>query len=237
MEFWIPAMRAAFGLLLIPILAHAQGSDTPSLCTDRPTRSTLPCVVPEGMFQYEADIGNWTPGTTLYGNPTIKYGLGHGIDLEASLAPLETVGKHTGIGDLYIRAKYAVVNESSFQITLSPYIKLPTAASGIGNGFIEGGLIMPVSFNLPGSFTLLFDPEVDVYHTGASIQGLVNLSRPITDTVTAYIEYWQQGNERSIDFAISWLLLPNLQLDVGVNIGASPTTPHEQIYFGVSQRF
>ena len=35
---------------------------------------------------------------------------------------------------------------------LSPYIKLPTALAGIGNGAVEGGLIAPININLPASF-------------------------------------------------------------------------------------
>jgi hypothetical protein len=34
-----------------------------------------------------------------------------------------------------------------------PYIKLPTAQSGLGNGRVEGGLILPLSFSAPGGFT------------------------------------------------------------------------------------
>jgi hypothetical protein len=30
-----------------------------------------------------------------------------------------------------------------------PYIKLPTAQSGLGNGRVEGGLILPLSFSAP----------------------------------------------------------------------------------------
>jgi len=33
-----------------------------------------------------------------------------------------------------------------------PYLKFPTARSRLGNGKVEGGIILPVSVKLPGGF-------------------------------------------------------------------------------------
>jgi len=75
-----------------------------------------------------------------------------------------------------------------------PYIKLPTAQSGLGNGRVEGGLILPLSFSAPGGFTVIVMPEGDFlkntaaggYH--AAFDFLVNVSHPLDKRWTFYSE-------------------------------------------------
>ena len=243
-----------------------------SFCTDRPTKSNLPCTVDAGTFQYESDLFNWayshsdgvTVNTYLFTNPTLKLGLTNRVDLELNMAPVETVTtksalgrqSQTGVGDLFVRAKVNLVGPEGgdFQAAIIPYVKIPTADPGIGNKAVEGGMIVPISFALPLDFTLLFDPEIDILRNGgndgrhANFQNLVNLSRALSSTVTGYIELWGQADDdpgnatkqASLDVAVSWVAwsnLPNLQLDVGSNIGLTSATPKIQVYIGISQRF
>jgi hypothetical protein len=241
-------------------------------CTDRPTKSNLPCTVDAGHFQYEADVVNWsyisTDGVTvkdyLIYNPTFKLGLTNTIDLELNFDPIETVsaedapGKQrlSGIGDLFVRTKVNLVGPEGgdFQATILPYVKVPTAKPGIGNKAVEGGVIAPILFALPQDFTLLFDPEVDILRNAANVgrhanfQDLANLSHALSSNVTGYIEIWGQVNndptgttkKASLDLALSWVAwsdLPNLQFDIGTNIGLTSVTPRIQAYVGISQRF
>jgi hypothetical protein len=241
-------------------------------CTDRPTKSNLPCTVDAGHFQYEADVVNWsyisTDGVTvkdyLIYNPTFKLGLTNTIDLELNFDPIETVsaedapGKQrlSGIGDLFVRTKVNLVGPEGgdFQATILPYVKVPTAKPGIGNKAVEGGVIAPILFALPQDFTLLFDPEVDILRNAANVgrhanfQDLANLSHALSSNVTGYIEIWGQENndpagttkKASLDLALSWVAwsdLPNLQFDIGTNIGLTSVTPRIQAYVGISQRF
>ena len=67
-----------------------------------------------------------------------------------------------------------------------PYVEFPTARSGLGNGKVEGGIILPISFSVSGDFTILVMPEGDflkntvgsAYH--AAFDFLVNVSHPST---------------------------------------------------------
>lgn len=243
-----------------------------AFCTDRPPKANLPCTVDAGHFQYESDILNFTNSTTggvtvntwLFTNPTVKLGLTNRIDLELNMATVETVttrsasGKQslTGIGDLFVRTKVnlAGAEGGDFQAAIIPYVKILTARPGIGNGAVEGGLIVPVSFVLPWDFTLLFDPEIDVLRNAAdngrhaNFQMLGNLSHALSSSVTGYVELWgQAGNDpasptkqASLDLSVSWIAwpnLPNLQFDTGANIGLTSATPRIQAYIGISQRF
>jgi hypothetical protein len=77
---------------------------------------------------------------------------------------------------------------------------------------------------------------------------LANLSRALSSSVTGYVELWGQVDDdptattrqSSLDVAVSWVAwdqLPNLQLDLGANIGLTSATPKLQAYTGISQRF
>jgi hypothetical protein len=73
----------------------------------------------------------------------------------------------------------------------------------------------------------------------------VNLSREVIKNVTAYVELWsdynadptQKATLMSFDTAVAWVVVPNVQLDVGANFGLTSATPAVQVYAGLSQRF
>jgi hypothetical protein len=158
-----------------------------------------------------------------------------------------------GIGDSYLRSKINLWGNDGGDTAAAiiPYVKAPSAPIGIGNGAVEGGLIGPVAFSLPNSFTLLLVPEIDVlkdslssdYHGNYVFD--VNLSREVVKNVTAYVELWSDYNAdptakatlMSFDTALSWVFLPNTQIDVGANFGLTSATPAVQVYAGLSQRF
>ena len=242
-----------------------------SLCTDRPTKSTGPCTVDAGHIQVESDIfnatfqrtGGVTTDTYLFTNPTVKLGLLNTLDAEVNIAPVETVRTHgggadgalTGIGDLFARLKWNLIGEDGgdVSIALAPYVKLPTARHGIGDGAVEEGLILPVQVTLPAGWSLTVDPEVDALkdQTGngrhLNYSGLVSFSHAVSKTLTGSAEIWTDVNQDpsgtvrqySVDLGLSWIpqKAPNLQFDGGVNIGLNDATPGAQVYLGVSRRF
>ena len=182
-----------------------------AFCTDRPPKANLPCTVDAGHWQYESDLLNWTyvhgggvtVNTLLFTNPTVKLGLTNRVDLELNIAPIETVTTKsaaakqslTGVGDLFVRVKVnlAGAEGGDFQAAIIPYVKLPTARAGIGDGAVEGGAIVPISFALPLDFTLLFDPEIDVLRNATkpgqhgNFQTLANLSHALPEIGRAHV--------------------------------------------------
>src|ERR1035441_8067099 len=109
-------------------------------------------------------------------------------------------------------------------VALLPYIKLPTAQSGLGNGKGEGGLILPISFGAPGGFTVIVMPEGDYlknaadsgYH--AALDFLINVSHPLDKRWIFYTEAFTtqsfHAGDRPIytlDEEFTYALTPNLQ--------------------------
>ncbi len=200
--------------------------------------------------------------TLLYTNPTAKIGIGTHTDLEINLAPHETVRSRDasggvatlgGVGDLYLRLKQRLTADSArTQVSVIPYVKAPTARAGIGNREWEGGTIVAANVPLPEGFTLTVGPEVDILADGdrsgrhhASLTMLANLSHPVGRKVTMYGELWTAQNldpaghvhQYSLDLAVTYLISPSWQIDVGGNAGLNTATPGAQLYLGLSTRF
>jgi hypothetical protein len=261
-------------LILTSVSASAQEgaggqSDLPAICTDRPTKSNFACTVEAGHFQHETDLFNVTrvrdgagsSDTWLILNPTLKYGIAPGIDIEANFSPsvivrsqgASGVSEIAGPGDLTLRLKYQIADwdGSRLQAALLPYIKAPTARRGIGNGAWEGGMLMPVNYKLTDSITLTTVPELDILKNGLddgrhlSTSQLVNIGFALPAGFTLYAELWSAWNfdpagtirQYSADAALAYAVNPYFQIDVGLNVGLSAATPDLQGYIGLAQKF
>jgi hypothetical protein len=243
-------------------------ADLRSFNTDRPPKANSPYTVDAGRFQYETDIAVYSYGNTdgvvthdwIVVDPTLKLGLTNTIDAELQITPYESVVTRTGssttsvsgVGDTVARLKINVLGDDHGAVAaaLLPYVKLPTAKSGLGNRSVEGGLILPISFSAPGGFTVIVMPEGDYLKntTGSGYHGafdfLINVSHPLDERWTLYSEVFttqsfhaQYQPIYTLDEALTCALTPNLQLDFGGNFGLNGVTPRAQFYAGLSQRF
>jgi hypothetical protein len=156
------------------------------------------------------------------------------------------------LGDTFARLKINVVgdDQGAVAVALLPYIKLPTAQSGLGNGKLEGGLILPISLSAPGGFTVIVMPEGDDLKNSAgpgyhgALDFLVNVSHPFDKRWTFYSEIFTtqsfQAQAKPIytqDDALTCALTANLQLDFGGNFSLNGVALRAQLYAGLSQRF
>jgi hypothetical protein len=255
--------------ILIGLSSNAFAADEQPICPDRPSKSTGPCTVPEGKWQIETGLIDWSrdssdgvrTDTVVWGNTAIKYGVSGNMDVELWATPLETLSIHGGgahehhssFGDTLVRVKYELTPDSApVQVALDPFVKLPTANHQLGNGKVEGGLLVPVqvSFGKSG-LALSLDPELDVladqgrHGRHVAMQQVINLGGSLSDRINVSAELWGQwdwdpaGTQKqySADVAFAYLPNKNLQLDTGANFGLNRNTPDIELYAGVSTRF
>lgn len=156
-----------------------------------------------------------------------------------------------GFGDVITRLKVNLFgNDGGDALAVMPYVKIPTNSRGVGNNQVEGGLIVPFSTSLPSDFTLTVQAEADAFANvrdngkHANLAGIINVGHAITDSITAYGELFADvstenhtGSFYTFDLAAAWVVIPNLQLDAGVNLGLNAAAPDVQAYIGVSKRF
>ncbi len=258
------------GLACALLAGPAAASDAPSeepICADRPAKGNSTCTVPVGMLQLEigaADRSLAKSGDTriellTIGSSFVKVGLSDRSDLEVGFTPFArlTVEQGTaydraaGFGDVVVRYKHRLTTDgANVEIALIPFAKLPTAAGELGNGKVEGGLAVPVGFDL-GALTVTLGPEVDVlanldgHGHHAAVANLLNVGIPLADGLTLAAELWANVNfapaetvkQASADLAVAYLLSNDVQLDAGANFGLTRDTPDTEFYAGVSVRF
>lgn len=259
----------AFAACVVGLIGPMRALADDAICTDRPTKSTGTCAAPEGHFQVETDLFDETydrtdgvvTTTQIFASPTLKYGVTKTLDLELNFTPYErqsvrdngVTSTAAGFGDLYFKAKLDLLPGKTFDIGLAPYVKAPTASHNVGNGAVEGGLIVPMVYNLPDSWSVTIDPEIDALENDsgaghhANAAGLVSVGKAVGGGVTLSGELWSDVNwdpggrttQVSFDVGAAWIpgQHSDIQLDGGLNFGLNRQTPDVQGYVGLSKRF
>jgi hypothetical protein len=256
---------------LIPalLIAAAATAATPDfvICADRPAKANGVCTVPTAHWQLEASAIDWSRTTdgggsrtdaTSIGASTVKLGLSDRSDIEVGWTPYVLVRSRdaassvSGVGDVVVRYKHRLAPaDGPVQLGLLPFVKLPTADRAIGNGQVEGGLAVPISFALAPAVSLTLGPELDLlsdadrhgYHPG--IANVVNLGISAGPRLTLTAELWNSLNfepagtvrQWSADAAIAYAAGKRVQLDGGANFGLNRATPDVELYAGVSLLF
>ncbi len=148
--------------------------------TDRPDVTESPYTVDAGHFQYETDLVNFVreqsetrdTRTVLINHANIKIGITgstgvqigfetYGIEKETDPASGSTMTSR-GFGDVSLRIKQNLIgnDRGDFVMAVLPYIKFPTSAYE-EESRLEGGLIVPMLYQLPGEWKLGFQVELD----------------------------------------------------------------------------
>ena len=262
------ALALAGFVVLCALPAGAE--DLKPLCSDRPGKGTGACTVEDGHWQVE--LGLWdgtfqhragvTTDVTSAANPAVKYGISDSVDIEASMAFYQSVRIHdasgaetdSGVGDLILRAKWnpnGGGEEEAFTWILDPFVKLPTASRGLGNGQVEAGLLVPMAYELGDSWALDSTPEADFLLNGtgsgyhAAIVDVIGIGRDIPGGFNLGVEIWTSQNfdpagtvsQYSFGPELAWQPNPNNQFDGGFAVGLNRQTPDLELYVGFSRRF
>ncbi|HSP50836.1 MAG TPA: transporter [Pseudolabrys sp.] len=247
------------------------------LSTDRPGKSHSAITVDAGHFQIESDFLNYTYDphgngditTRAYsiGTPILKLGVTNWMDVELGLVLFNSlhqsfqsspgnsnwdVSAH-GFGDTLLGTKInAFGNDGGDQsLAFLPFIKIPTASPGLGNGHVEFTLNVPYTIALSNPWSLTLEPNIGVLRNidNTDYRGdygfIANLNRPIlVKGLTAAVEVAvdassenKAGTKLSFDPSLQYLVNKNLQLDVGVYFGLNRATPRYNPYIGVSYRY
>lgn len=258
--------RLAAALVLLAAIP-ANAADLDPICPDRPGKGTSPCTLARGHAQVE--LGLFDESTQRRDGVTIdtgnagallgKFGISDRIDVEAGMALRQFQRVHdragtvstSGAGDLFLRAKYnPLVSDGPFALVIGPTLKLPTAPGPLGNGAVEGGLVLPMSYDLGNNWSLAMTPEADALLNAsgnghhANLVDVAGIGRSF-GKLTLGAEVWTAQNldpagtvsQYSADVDAAWLIGNDTQLDGGANIGLNRATPDLELYVGVSERF
>jgi hypothetical protein len=252
--------------------APLRAAELRDMSTDRPDKTESAYTVDAGHFQLEMDIANYTrtrindgtenTKTESYGVApfNFKYGLTDSIDLQVLVDTFTTqrttdyvAGTRStisGFGDITVRTKFNVWGNDGGQTALAvmPFIKLPTAANGLGNGKVEGGVIVPLAVELPHGFGLGLMTEVDLVHNGVDYRpefiNSVTVGTDLTEKLGMYVEFFTARStgagaawSNTADVGFTYALTDNIQLDAGVNLGVTQAADDVNTFVGISFRW
>jgi hypothetical protein len=244
-------------LLLLACCSPLAAQDLRPLSTDRPDTTESAYTVDAGHFQFEMEAVAWTrdgdDDSVSLGELNAKYGLNASTDLQVVIPfyTHEDSGAE-GFGDIEVRLKYNLWGNDSegTAFALMPYLKLPTANSDLGNGKLEGGIIVPFSFDGPGEWGCAVMTQLDFAEDGdgsgyhAVSVNSATASHAITDEMAAFFELVgifsadsDDHTEAYFNTGCTYALDDTTQLDGGVRLGLTDASADVTPFLGVSKKF
>jgi hypothetical protein len=244
------------------------------MSTDRPDKTESPFTVDAGHFQIESDLVTFehdhdtSGGGSLHGDSwsfatlNLKAGLCNFSDFQVILFPYSrvrtddriagTIGHQSGFGDVLTRLKVNFWGNDGGPSAggIMPYVKWPTSQDNLGNRAIEGGVILPISLELPAGFSAGAMSEFDWIQDSTSSDyhpefvNTITLGHKIVGELDGYIEFFSLiSAERgakwigTVDVGLTYALTPDMQLDAGVNFGVTKSAADIAPFVGFSVRF
>jgi Putative MetA-pathway of phenol degradation len=237
-----------------------------SLNTDRPTKAPNPYPIDAGHFLMEMDVVNYSINTltssnakqeTIYFlNSTLKLGILDWAEIQFSpptftLQNSAGIGQSSGLGDYIFRTKlnFLGLHGEPLSLALMPYLKVPNRLSPFSNSMTEGGLTIPGAITLSPLWSMGFmldwdlksNTDNNLYHHEA--QGSIYAGYKWTDSFSSYLEYYAQKNFQdftpwvfTLDTGVLYKPTPDIQFDIGINIGLTSSAPALNPFLGFSFR-
>lgn len=194
-------------------------------------------------------------------NTNFKVGLTNSVDLQVVFALNEkrdesvtgqaAVSK-SGFSDTVVRLKWNLIGNDGgdFSIALMPTFKIPTNTGGWDNKVVESALIIPIGLNLPNDwglgYMMVFSHDRNENDSGFHTEFVssVTMSHDIIGDLGGYIEFYSESsNEDSVewiatgDMGLTYGLTPDIQFDIGANIGLTDAADDFETFIGASARF
>ncbi len=224
------------------IKAQDKGSE---LITDRPDQTESSAVVPRKLLQIETGflMENNETGLTkeksfAYNTTLLRYGLFENMELRLGLEYLGGKNKIqdpdssqsiSGLSPLYAGFKVKIAEEDKWkpEVALLGRLVLPfTADKDFRPAYTAANIRIAFSHTLSDRFSLGYNlgAEWDGETTIPDYFYSISLGGGITDKLSMFIEGYgwfpEKGNaEHLLDTGLTYLLLPNFQLDVPGGIG------------------
>lgn len=238
--------------------------------SDRPDQTESPFTVDAGHVQFEMDFATFTQdradGSRARTWNVAPFNVRVGLlnDLELSLVfdsylhvrtedrAAHTATTQSGVGNFTARLKLNLWGNDGGKtaFALLPYIKFPTSSHGLGNRAVEGGLLLPLSIELPRGFgvsletgaSFIQNDDSRAYH--AEIVNSISIDHAIVGKLSGYVEFYssvstqrQQPWVGTVDVGLQFAVTDSVQLDCGCNFGVSKGADDVNPFAGITVRF
>lgn len=234
--------------------------------TDRPDVTESAITVDAGHFQLETDFVKWVKEqseekqthTLLINQMNLKIGITantaiqlgyqtYGIEKKKEIdSGIKEISQ--GHGDLTFRIKQNLIgnDKGNFALAILPYVKFPISKYE-DDSRLEAGIIVPMSYKLPGDWKLGFQVELDrlkdqdqqAMHTEFLQTTTISHSiiKSIDGIAETYYTYDFKAHQFSnfINAAIQIEVVKDFKLDAGLNYGLQHSADRHY-FLGASYR-
>jgi hypothetical protein len=192
----------------------------------------------------------------------LKVGLTRNLDVEVVLEPYDDVriterpaGEirgARGFGAVTARAKVNFWGNDGGASALGaiPYVRWPSGLDRPGGKTLEGGMLIPLALKLPRGWSAGAMTGLDIRQgeTGggrhASFINSITFGHALRGDWGGYAEFYTEvsaaggsGWVGTADFGVTYALRANLQIDAGMNIGATRAADSLNLFTGLAWRF
>jgi hypothetical protein len=243
-----------------------------ALDTDGPGSTESPYTVDAGHFQVEMTLVSYTCDRESFNGVTerfeawaiapvnLKIGLLNRLDAQLLLETYNIIHEREdgtrvtqrGFGDMTVRLKYNFWGNDGGRTAFAatPYVKFPTSQDDIGNRAFEGGLVLPLTVELPRAFylgaTTRFDAVLDEDESGyhPEFVNSIAFGHDLFGHLFGYVELFSAvSTERDVPWVgtfnpgLIYSLTANVQLNAGVDIGITRAADDWTLFAGLAWRF
>jgi len=232
-----------------------QPVEAPSpLVTDRPDFTESTSAVAPGRVQLESGLTFTSAGADTLEGPEALLRIGLVDRLELRLeAPSYTWADagDDGLGDSSLGFKLELAEQSGARPALAIIgeVGLPTGDSDLTTDHLQPGAILAASWDLPSEIAIGLNAGATSADDGAGdnfseYSASAALGFPITGDLSGFVEYYGLyrsggggGSEHVVDGGLTYLITPDVQLDVRVGAGLNDRAPDWLVGAGLSVRF
>jgi hypothetical protein len=163
-----------------------------------------------------------------------------------------TTSNMSGFGDFQTRLKINLWGNDGGTTALGimPFVKWPLPESGLRNGKTEGGIIVPLSVELPHGWGMGVMTEFDFVRNAANdgydteFVNSIAVGHAIYGNLEGYLEFFSLVStaagadwQGQVGGGFTYGINEDLQLDCGCNFGVTEAAPDFNPFAGVSWRF
>ncbi len=242
--------------------------------TDRPDKTESPITVDAGHVQVELDFFTYTHDHSRAAGEDVrtdiwevapvnlKVGLMNSVDLQLVLQThrwvrvedrhLGRVDRESGFGDVTTRVKMNFWGNDGGPTALAamPYATFLTGSQEGDAASVEGGLIVPLSIDLPMGWGMTLMSKLDILRNDlgdgnhANFVHSATFGHTIVGDLAGYAEFYSEvstvegeGWVGTVDVGLTYGLTRDIQIDTGVNLGVTEAADDVNTFVGISVRF
>jgi len=236
----------AFASVLL-VSCTAWADDAPFI-TERPGFNTSPQTLPKGRIQVEAGLDVDPNGDSLSLPVSVaRFGAFDRMEFQLGWGGLSFVPGDDAVNDLFINAKVAVAEQNGAMPNIGIIVGT-TVPVDDGRSFSDtqttiGGLWshdLEHGFSLFGTITAVTQSVANKRDWAGT--NAIGIAKSLPDNFGAFFELFSRFDDRAgdahiVDFGLTYLLRPELQLDVSGGVGVSGPSAFDFISLGISTRW